>query len=277
MKLKVSHNGIDYTQKMADFTSPSVEFDLSSEDIHIGFHKPLKKVYFEIDARDVDDSLVVKYWNGSAFVDVSDLEDGTNGLTQSGFISWPETTEQVLTDFDSSGKKYWVKFVVNSGPASVFINGINLVLSNDADLSFVPGVREYMPENTTSFIAFHQEARNLIVQMLRNSGKKIYKLGPNYPYDRSDTINHIDSRQVDQFDLLDIEEFRNASKYLALHLIFDHISKSDEDVYFQRSRRYYDRFLDSFNTNLVSIDTNDDGKTDADENQTVQFIRIKRE
>lgn len=267
MKLKVNHATIDYTQKMGDFTAAATVFNISTEGIFIGSTKPLSKIYIELDAREETTEIVVESWNGSAFTPIDFVIDETFGLVQSGFISWPESIDQEKTDYDSTGKKYWIKLTANSNPEEVSIHGINLVLSNDADLSFVPNISDFLPDNSTSFIAFHQEARDIIVQMLRNSGKNISH------YD-SETL--IETRQVEVFDLLDIEEFRNASKYLALHLIFDHISKSDEDTYFQKSQRYYERFLGSYNSNLVSIDTNSNGKTDTIENLAVQFIRIIR-
>jgi hypothetical protein len=228
----------------------------------------LNKIYIEMNDRVDTAELIIDLWDGASFVTIPFVVDETFGLTQSGFVSWPESVDQYKTDFDSTGEKYWVRLTANSNPTSVLINGINLVLSNDADLSFIPNVSDFLPTGSTSFIAFHQEARDIITQMLRNSGKKIAQ------YDSDDAI---DTRQVEVFDLLDIEEFRNASKYLALSLIFDYISKSNEDTYFQKSQRYYDRFLGSYNSNLITIDTNANGKTDTDENLAVQFIRIIRE
>jgi hypothetical protein len=271
MKLKVNHDSKDYSQVMDDFTNDPVAFDFSMSDLYLGFIKPLKEVYIEMESRVDSSDLTVSIWNGASFNLVSNLEDQTFGLTKSGLVRWPESSAQTLYDLDSTGAKYWIKLSLSNNPANVLINGVNLVLSNDKDFSFVPNMSDYLPENSSSFIAFHQEARNVIVQMLRNSGKKIAK------YDGGASSHMIETRQVDQFDLLNIEEFRNASKYLALHLIFDHLSKSNDDVYHFRSLRFYEKFLESYNTNLVSIDTNGNGLNDSNENLEVQFIRIIRE
>jgi len=272
MRLKVNHNSIDYTLKMFDFSASSTDFDLSSESVFIGSDKPLKAIYIEMEAREDGENeiseLTVKHWNGSQFIAFEQLNDQTFGLLSSGPVTWSEDIDQEKTDYDNSGEKYWLELSVSTNPVSVLINGINLVLSDDKDLGFVPNVSDFLPTGSTSFIAFHQEARDIIVQTLRNSGKKIAQYEPN---------DAIDTRQVEVFDLLDIEEFRNASKYLTLHLIYDHISKSNEDVYFQKSQRYHERFLNSFNSNLITLDLDANGKTDAGENQAVQFIRIKRE
>ena len=272
MKLKVNHDEIDYTLKMDDFTGEARSIDLDIGDLFIGHTKPLKEIYFEIQDGLDGSGIVLSFWDGQLWQPIDDLEDMTLGLSRSGLMRWSEGLKQVKKDHDGSGEKYWVKLSPTSSPSIVTINGINLALSCDKDLSFVPNLTDYLPERSTSFIAFHQEARNMIVQMLRNSGKKITK------FDSVSKDNLIlETRQIDQFDLLNIEEFRNASKYLALHLIFDFVSKSNEDVYFQRSVRFYERFLDSYNSNFASIDTNNNGVTDLGENLSVQFIGIRRE
>lgn len=272
MKLKVNHSNIDYTQKMDDFTNDPIEFDFNESDLFIGFHKKIKEIYIELEARSDESEISVSAWDGSSWVIINDLEDATFGLTQSGSVKWPEPTPNYKQNLDGSGEKFWVKLSFVSLPTLVGINGINITLSSDKDLSFVPNIFDFLPEASSSFIAFHQEARNMIVQMLRNSGKKIST------YDNYLNNNLIiETRQVDQFDLLNVEEFRNASKYLALHLIFDFISKSNDDVFFQRSVRFYERFLESYNSNFVSIDGNNNGITDQGENLAVQFIGIVRE
>lgn len=270
MKLKVIHAAIDVSLKVNSFTSDATEFSLATEKIHIGFHKPLKNIYVELEPRESDGVTEIEFWNGSTWVKLA-LEDFTNGLTRPGLISWEEI-DQVETSHLSFGKMYWLRLTTTELPALVEINGINLVLSNDRDLSFVPNLYEYLPSGLSSFIGFHQEARDLIVQTIRNSGKRILRYDPD-----GETLNDVSTRLVDVFDLLKVEEFRNASKYLALHLIYDYLSKSDDDSYRQKSDRFFAKYTDTMNTNLMTIDENDNGETDEAENQAVQFIRIRRE
>ena len=270
MKLKVIHSDSNISLKLNDFTNPAYDFDLSDGQIYLGYHKPLKNIYIEMTARVATDVTELEYWNGSAWTDLV-IEDYTSGLTESGLISWDEI-DQIETTVTTHGEMYWLRLTTTGTPASVEVNGINLVLSNDKDLSFIPNLSDYLPAEMTSFIGFHQEARDLIVQTIRNSGKRILRFDPD-----GETLNDVSTRLVDQFDLLKIEEFRNASKYLALHLIYDYLSKSDDDSYRQKADRYYIKYTDTMNTNLLSIDSNDNGETDEAENQAVQFIRIRRE
>lgn len=265
MKLKILHSGIDYSLKFESFTGAVNELDFTTAPLFIGFHKPLKSIYVELQSRIAVDSLEVEFWNGSAFAAMSGIEDETEGLTKSGPIRF-SNEEQLKHDFDSSGKElYWIKITPSNNPALVGIFGINLVLSNDKDFGFVPNILDYLPDNLNSWIGFHEEARNTIVQTIRNSGKKIYQ------------HETLETRQVDQFDLLQIDEFRNASKYLALHLIFDFLSKGEDDHYSVKSKRFLERYEQALNSNLMTVDLNDNGQIDEGENSAVQFIGIRRE
>lgn len=261
MKLKVLHNGNDYSLKLNKLSAPLKEFDLSLNPLVIGFHKPLKNIYVELDSRIGEYQLDVKYFNGTSFVGFPEIEDNTEGFTKSGMISFPEDVDQYETDFEESGvPKYWIKISCDD---LVSIAGINLVLSNDSDFGFVPNILQFLPEDMPSWISFHEEARDIIVQTIRNSGKRIID-------------SNLNSREVDVFDLLSINEFKNASKYMALHLIFDFLSKSDDDAYSIKSKRFLERYEQSLNSNLMTVDQNDNGKTDTDENLAVQFIGIRR-
>lgn len=272
MKLKVFHNSVDYTLKMSDFNNTASSFNLSTHPLYVGFHKPLKSLYVEMTTRVATDTLALEYYNGSAFTAMSSVEDETLGLVNSGYITFPEDTDLLQEKTTIGGNElYWLKLTTTGAPASVSINGINLVLSSDDHLGFVPNFIDYLPMGKTSFIAFHQEARDLIVQGIRNSGKRIT---------RSDEINGeqtLNPRQVDVFDLLDIEEFRNASKYLALSLIFDNLSTQADDRYATKAIGFNEKYLENLNSRLATIDDNDDGVTDYIEAAAVQFIRIHRE
>lgn len=265
MKLTILHNDIDLTLKMGDLSGQEKPVDLSLGPIYIGYYKPIKNFYVEL-IPSSNDTLKVQYFNGLQFVDVENLEDHTFGLSESGLVRFEETKgkETII-----NGKKlYWLK-VTTEEEAEILIKGINLVLSNDKDLSFVPSIMSYLPNGFLSWIAFHQEATSQVVQYIRNSGKSVRKI-----VSSSDIVLKI--KQVDQFDLLEIEEFKNASKYYALHLIFDYISKVDGDPFAQKSIRYYEKYLENLNDKLISIDQNDNGITDG-EDVAVQFTRLRRE
>jgi hypothetical protein len=261
MRLTVIHNNIDLTLKMDNFTSYTKEIDLASGEVFIGYFKPLKNIYIELMQRETEDRLSLQYFNGSEFIDMPEVEDRTFGLTESGLIFWPEIKQTETTI--NNKKAFWLKLTATEAPV-LEVSGINLVLSNDKDFGFYPSIMELLPHGSRSFIGFHEEARNIIVQTIRNSGKRIKGYG-------------LDAKQVDVFDLLSVEEFRQASKYLAMHLIFDYLTKSSDDQYAFKARDYYRKYEKSLNDQLLTIDTNNNGHTDSGENMAIQFIRLRRE
>jgi hypothetical protein len=269
MKLSVIHNNIDLTLKMSDLAAPEKGIDLSQGPLYVGHYKPIKNLYIEMIEGAEEDQLSLQYFNGTDFVGVSNIEDHTYGLTKSGLIRFDELGTSFKESTIGGKKLFWFK-LTNQALTTPLIKGISLVLSNDSDLSFVPSLSSYLPNGFDSWIAFHQEATNQVIQMIRNSGKTIRQ-------EKGGSSRHINVKQVDQFDLLDIEEFRNASKYYALYLIFDHISKGDNDSFYQKSARYYEKYLENLNDKLISIDANDNGLTDAGEDLAIQFTRLRRE
>jgi hypothetical protein len=255
---------------MSDLAGSEKEVDLSQGPIFIGYYKPIKNFYVELVEELDDDEINVQYFNGESFVDVAFLEDNTFGLTKSGLIRFKEIEKDFFKKSEINGlSKYWLK-ITNSSESTPLLKGINLVLSNDKDLSFVPSLTSYLPNGADSWIAFHQEATSQVIQTIRNSGKTIR-------YDKNGIGKAFNIKQVDQFDLLDIEEFRNASKYYALYLIFDYISKGDGDSYHQKSVRYFEKYVENLNDKLISLDENDNGVKELEEELAVQFIRLRRE
>lgn len=262
MKLTVIQNSVNLTLKMDNLSNPAKVIDLTTGEIYLGFHKPLKHFYIEMELSDpeVDRTLAIQYFNGD-YVDVPLIEDRTFGFNRSGFVIIGELDQKKTT---YSGKEmFWLKLSLST-PGPVSINGINLVLSDDTDFGLIPNIMDYLPDGATSFIGFHQEARNIILQKIRNSGKRIRE-------------SRLDTRLVDQFDILEIEEFRQASKYMALHLLYDFLSKGDEDQYAVKAETNLLRSEDSMNSRLIGIDENDNGKSDSRENQSLNSIRVKRE
>jgi hypothetical protein len=267
MKLTVIQNSIDLTLKMDNLAGPVKTVDLTTGEICLGFHKPITAIYIELTETSPGSvpTLDLKYYNGSTYVAVPNIEDRTFGLTKCGFVLWDnaDITEEVSTI--SSREMFWYKLTTSS-PASVDIKGINLVLSDDKDLSFVPDILDYLPDTLATWIGFHQEAMKIIVQDIRNSGAKIQGC--------ADLV----AKSVDQFDLLDIDEFKQASKYKALELIFDFISKDNkEDRFANKSAGYATRYEASLNSRLISIDKDNDGHKDSDESQALRTVQVVRQ
>lgn len=266
MKLTVIQNSTNYTLKMDNLTNPAKTLDLTDGEILLGYEKPLSAFYVELTETSPGTVpiLDLKYFNGSTYVAITKVEDKTFGLTKCGFVRWDNTDLTEELSEVSNLSLYWYK-LTTSDPASVAVKGINLVLSDDKDLiGFIPNIMSYKPSALDTMIGFHQEARNIIVQNIRNSGMRIKG------------CDDLNSKSVDQFDLLDIEEFRQAAKYLAAHLIFDNASKSDDDQYALKAANYLSRSENSMNSRLVGVDSNNDGKKDPAENNGMGSIKVVR-
>lgn len=265
MNLIIFHNTKNLSNNLYDLTFKAREVDLTEGEIFIGYHKPIKNIYVEMESRIdeddfIDDEIKLSLVKKDGEELLTDVFDRTYGLTRSGFISWNKSTVQT----EQFGvKAYWIK-LTTANPEAIKVNGINLVLSDDNDLTGIfPDVREYLPSNKKSFIGFHQEAMKRIVQDVRSSGKTI-----------KDNLT-LKTRLVDQFDLLNIEEFKQASKYLALHLLYSWFSRDDSDKWEDKKKDAYVDYQASFNYQLVSVDTNDNGKDDEPDSDKATFIRIR--
>jgi hypothetical protein len=260
--LTVFHGSNDYSKKFEDYLSDSVSLILlDSESIDIGFHKPINAMYLELNAFNANTSLVsVQYYNG-AFTDLV-IEEETDGLKRSGFIKWERNQANEVKTTLHSKEMYWYKLKVDSDTSSIEYSGINLVFSNDINLTEeYPNILDFLPENKSSFIGFHQAARNDIVTKLRNQGNKIQGL---------------EQKKLDQFDLLDFEEMKDASKFLVLSKIFFWISDAVGDKWHEKAVKFESKYGDKIDLYFLSIDKNDDGIKDANETQSVNFARIDR-
>jgi hypothetical protein len=67
--------------------------------VYVGLYKPFQNVYVEIKDKNISkDKIIVEYWNGDQWVDLPSIEDNTENLTKSGFISWRFENESKITD-----------------------------------------------------------------------------------------------------------------------------------------------------------------------------------
>ena len=81
---------------------------------------------------------------------------------------------------------------------------------------------------------------------------------------------------LDQFDLHNFDEVRQASKYLALANIFFNESDAVDDKWQQKGDGFLRKYADAINLNFLSIDENDDGTMQNSESNSVQFIKVLR-
>jgi hypothetical protein len=147
-------------------------------------------------------------------------------------------------------------------PITCSFKGINLVFSDDYDLvEEYPSILQHLPDGQETFIRFHSASRDDILTDLKNSGI---------------VINGQDKKkQLDQWDLLDIDEVKEASKFSTLSKIFSWLSDAEGDKFDQLSSKYQAEAGESL-TPLISIDDDDDGISDSSEEVQPNTVFVGR-
>jgi hypothetical protein len=263
--LKITYDGVDYSvgQNRYDYKDmASMLMDLKF--VEVEYYKPIKDLYLNIKLAATNSLLKVYYYDGAAWVAVSNLFDGTFGLSEPGFVSWDnvKTTQTSyryrfnITDLAS------VEYLV---AVPVTFRGIDLVFSDDEDLKGeYPTILDHLPTNSTTFIKFHEAARNELITELRNTGI----------YVDNDPI-YSNKKQIDQWDVLDFSEVREAAKFLALAKIFNYLSDSPDDKWQMLASKFEASAGESL-TPLISVDSNDNGIQDEGEELQPMLIKVGR-
>lgn len=254
----------DYSIELKNYLSDSADVNLidGEDSIYIGYYKPIRQIYIELDhSAQHEHTLNFEYYNGSSFTALT-IEDYTDKMRRSGFIKWSVPTDIAKTTVNSI-ELYWYKLYITGHNDNMEIKGISLVFADDTDLKEIePLVNDFLPSGASSFIGFHQAARNEIIQTMRNAGN--YKVGK----------DSLQREELNVFDLLDPEQLKEAGKYLCLAKIYESLSDRPDDNYQAKFIRYYQNYKDALNLYMKSIDLDDDGIEDAFEKNRLNHGRI---
>ena len=237
---------------------------LDSDEIFLGLYKPFRQLYFELSQINVAPSdLTVRYFNGSSYVTL-DLVDNTNDLSRSGFWTW-ELPEDWSESSVNSETKYWIS-ISSSSDFDLEFSGINILFADDIDLQRENRtINNLLAKGDSSFVAYHEAARDEIIQSLRNGGYTTRKDGAQVSHD------------LTKWDILIPDQIRNAAKYLALSKIMFDVSSNVDDKWYQRFKDYRDMYNEAFKLYLLAIDSNDDGTEDnyeANNFRTVSLVKV---
>lgn len=253
----------DYSQDMQDFTRDTNVVDFQTTHVwYVGFNKPIDKVYLDMNVvNNVSNILSIKYYNGSTYANVSGQIDSTKGFTRSGFISWDnDQTDQEQSTVDSD-EMYWYQIVTDTNHLSTAsYNAFNLIFSDDSELRIkVPTITNTSHlQGQPSHILQHVNARNFIIQELRNK---------NYGKRNDDG----ELQDINPWDILRIDQIKEAATYKALEFIYFNYSDSPGDKYELKSGKYRGHFERAFNLAKLAIDTDDDGIEDTSERETQSY------
>jgi len=271
IKLKILHNDdgsfTDISDECADFgrDTTSLTFLQSTSELYIGYRKPINSFYVELATASTDSNLfVIEYWNGTSWTDTGAV-DYTKGFTRSGFITWNRNLTNESKKTINGTELYFIR-VTAIEDFSAVLGGIGFLFTDDNDL------RQEVPEITdsnhlagkASHILTHVAVRNKIIQDLRNKN-----------YTHTNSLGEIEDLTV--WDILNANQLNQAAIALGLSKIYYNFSDTVGDVYERNSNKYFADYNSSMDLARLSIDSNDDGIENKQE-ETVRFnvIRIVR-
>lgn len=259
IKLDVFHddNGsfTTHSNAAADYIRDSFSVELSATEdyLYLGFYKPFNSTYVELSVVNSNSgTLNAEVYDGSNWVS-TELTDETLNMTRSGFLFWDKGDMSSTTI--NGVEAYYVRFRPDSDHSAVEYMGINLVFSDDARLKqeFTDILNaSLVPSGQNSHISAHVTARNHIIQKLRAVG---------YVKVNSTT----GKENITAWDLMDIFEVREAATYLALSNIFFNLSDEIDDTWWVKQESYRKKFEEMFRLASLTLDSDDDGVTDANE------------
>jgi hypothetical protein len=191
---------------------------------------------------------------GSGFIAVQ----GTPIKEKNFYLDW---------EYGTAGTKVVSVRITTSGAPVVVTKSITVVteavdklFSTDYDLTRIDsGILSLLPDGRSSFKYIHREAQSEILEWL-------YTMG----YMKSDNV------RFDKDDIINIEEVKYWSKYMALRLIYSDNSNSLQDVYASQANDAENDEHKWRQKSLFKIDVNGDGIQDNFEGfnlTTKNFIR----
>jgi hypothetical protein len=254
----------DYSKDARDFLRDNfvVDYVTSEDALYIGLYKPFSSVYFEMNTfASVDVELILEKSTSSGFASI-ESDDDTKGFQRSGFIHFDRNDEAWEKATINGIEGFWVR-IQTLADFNIDFQGVNIVFSDDNDLkSEMLSIEDYRDEDEVSFIAYQQASRNEIVQEFRNGG---------YLKNTDQKTVYLDGEEkqianITKWDILDVGEIREASKYLTLAKIMFEASENTDDKAYQRHKDFYMKFGEAFKLFHLSLDKDDDGRTDVIEN-----------
>lgn len=255
-KLFIYNDNTDITRELSSVDGEKSVNISTSNFLYVGFYKPLFNLFFEISTANetLTDTLKVERYNGTAWVEV-DSEDRTNGLTKSSHLVFEQLQDNdyksLEKNFTLDNKEmYWLKISSDSSITAT-LRYLNLVLCEEDNLKAeVPEItiNNYYPLGLASHIYSLISTTNYIIKKINDAGE--YKYNDKFV------------RNINQFDIFDLEDLRESATYYTLHTIYANISDRKDDVYKQKSDYYLRKFQSSFNVfknSKLTLDSNDDG------------------
>jgi hypothetical protein len=181
---------------------------------------------------------------------ISKIEISPNGAASAYIVV---TTDEYLDWQYSSSGTFAPKIRVTAGAASAsaaFSSSISVVtstldylFSTDQDLKLhEPDVLKYVQDGRATFKDVHRRAQTIIIKWLDKEG---YIDAEAEPFTKA--------------DIIDIEEVKQWSTYVALRLIYEGISNSVDDIFAKKAEKYGKDEIVWRNRAILRLDEDGDG------------------
>ena len=255
---------IDGTIPMASFSDGrTVEATEATINIFtIKFTKAFNAIFFYLPMPSVNVETIAeityKKPNGDD-IPLTDFVDGTQGLTQSGYMYWKPEKDQY--DNFLAGQEYTLSIRYNTGFDIVF-GGINLLFCDKFDL-----LREYPDLDSLLGISDEKVISTQLIRIMESTMLEIEKKVQNSPFWKEDRQYFFTAKELDRWDLLQINEINQAAIFWTLAKIFYFLSDTPGDIYSVKSADYRARGEEAFASVNLSLDFNDNGSLDVFEGE----------
>lgn len=267
----------DFSRKTISFGRDDFTITLEADDLlYVGYDKPINSVYMHLTTPNTNAAVItMEYYDDkqATWVNVDSFDDDTDAFTRSAFLQWDRNLEDegAIQPDASMPTKFFYRISTDTNMTAITIQGINILFSDDDDLKkefFCINDAEFLL-GATSHILIHEASRDEIVQRFANRGVS--------KRERDNGRLTGNTEELIAWDLLEIQEIREASKFLALHKIFFNLSDSPDDVWNQKSSYYRERYEEKVRVARITIDADNDGIVDNNEKQKqVKFNRQTR-
>lgn len=174
--------------------------------------------------------------------------DGSAGLiavTTNGYLDWSYaasgtyTVTTRVTDNSSASAEF-------TQTVSVVTASADKLFSTDDDLKLhEPDILNWVEEGRNSFKNVHRRAQKLILEWLKREGYR-------------DTNGDFFTKAA----IVNIENVKQWSTFVALRLIFEGISNAVDDIFAEKAKRYKGQEVQWRKTVLLNIDVDGDGIVD---------------
>ena len=259
-------NTTNYTIQAADPMTDAFPLNIGTLDsMYAGYEKPISSIYIYISSGQnlTGGNLVIEYWTGTMWKALPAL-DQTQFFNRNGTISWTMPTDWVPLEIDGI-EKYYVCMYGDTDLTGLQIQYVGTVLSDDTDIALeYPGVLQsaYYPTGQTNFMSFLITAKEYIVSELLRRGY-------------TKTVG-TEVEPINQWDILNIFELKQASLYYALSQIFFTLSDNSSDNFWQKYLDYKNKFETAMNLGMLRIDQDNDGQVDPNEKASIASFRWVR-